>query len=559
MLSHIHYYLVNHAVLLLFLILGLGYLLGRIRIGKSFELGPVSGVLFVGLIFGHFGYQLSPTVQSLGFVLFIFSVGFQSEPKFFAVLLKDGMKYLALALVIGTTGFLLALGLSKIFGFSHGSAAGLLAGGMTSSPTLAAAQEAVHSGAYTPPSGIPVNEVLTSITASYAITYIFGLVGLILIIGLLPRILHIDLPAEAAKLADDGKAGFDGDQVNSRIHIEYRAYQLTNPIYVGMNLREVHENISGRITVHRLKRAGQFVEVNEETVFHDGDLVSVSGYLSEFMVDMEKEIGPEIDDTDLRDLRMESIPIVVTQSDAIGITFKELGVTEHYGCFVSVLQRVGVEILIEPNVSLERGDVLTVTEPKTNVDMLGKRLGHIERSVPETDLLTFALAIAAGILVGTITIPVFGVSIGIGSAGGLLAAGLGLGFLHSVYPTFGRVPPATRWIFIEMGLLIFMAGVGLRAGGGIVETVLSVGPTLFLCGAIVTTVPILLGYLFGRKILGINPVLLLGAITGSMTSGASLSIVNKEAKSTVPALGYTGAYAFANVILTIAGSLILRL
>ena len=148
-------------------------------------------------------------------------------------------------------------------------------------------------------------------------------------------------------------------------------------------------------------------------------------------------------------------------------------------------------------------------------------------------------------------------SIGLGSAGGLLASGLAIGYLRSVYPVFGRLPDGARWILMEFGLLLFMAGVGLRAGGDIIETFANAGPVLILAGISVTLIPVLTGYYFGRKVLKMHPVLLLGGITGSMTSGASLSIVTKAANSSVPSLGYTGAYAFANVLLTIAGSIIL--
>ncbi|WP_085756779.1 hypothetical protein [Oceanicoccus sagamiensis] len=132
-----------------------------------------------------------------------------------------------------------------------------------------------------------------------------------------------------------------------------------------------------------------------------------------------------------------------------------------------------------------------------------------------------------------------------------------IGYLRNIYPTFGRMPEAARWILMEFGLLIFMAGVGLRAGGGIVDTLQNAGPSLLLAGITVTCIPVFVGYFFGRVVLGINPVLLLGGITGSMTSGASLSVVTKAADSSVPSLGYTGAYAFSNVLLTIAGSIIL--
>jgi putative transport protein len=148
-------------------------------------------------------------------------------------------------------------------------------------------------------------------------------------------------------------------------------------------------------------------------------------------------------------------------------------------------------------------------------------------------------------------------SIGLGSAGGLLASGLIIGYLRSIKPTFGRLPEAARWILMDFGLLLFMAGVGLRAGGDILETFAVAGPLLVLAGVAVTLTPIFVGYIFGRKVLKIHPVLLFGGITGSMTSGAALSVVTKAAKSSMPSLGYTGAYAFANVLLTIIGSIIL--
>ena len=172
-------------------------------------------------------------------------------------------------------------------------------------------------------------------------------------------------------------------------------------------------------------------------------------------------------------------------------------------------------------------------------------------------MVTFAFGIAFGVVIGPLSVKVGQLSIGLGSAGGLLSSGLLIGYLRSVYPVFGRMPDSARWILMEFGLLLFMAGVGLRAGGDIIETFVTAGPMLVLAGIVVTATPIFIGYFFGRKVLKIHPVLLFGGITGSMTSGASLSVVTKAANSSMPSLGYTGAYAFANVLLTVAGSIIL--
>jgi putative transport protein len=221
--------------------------------------------------------------------------------------------------------------------------------------------------------------------------------------------------------------------------------------------------------------------------------------------------------------------------------------------------RLQTELPIEPSLRIKRGDVLAVTGPSGNVERLAEHLGHLERSVVETDLLTLAFGIAAGIAIGTLTVTIAGVSIGLGTAGGLLTTGLVIGYLRSIRPTFGRIPAPVRWTFMELGLQMFMAGVGVSAGSGIVETLLSVGPSLVLCGIAVTVVPVVAGWLIGSRLLRLNPAILLGAITGAMTSGAALSVVNSAARSSAPALGYTGAYAFANVILTLAGTLIVRL
>jgi putative transport protein len=224
---------------------------------------------------------------------------------------------------------------------------------------------------------------------------------------------------------------------------------------------------------------------------------------------------------------------------------------------VTSVKGMRFEVPVTADFRLRKSDILTVVGFEENVDLLGEKLGHVERESAETDMLTFAFGIVFGVLVGLLAIKVGQLSIGLGSAGGLLASGLVIGYLRSIHPTFGRLPEAASWVLMEFGLLLFMAGVGLRAGGDILETLAAAGPLLILAGVLVTLIPIFVGYIFGRKVLKINPVLLFGGITGSMTSGAALSVVTKAANSPMPSLGYTGAYAFANVLLTIAGSIIM--
>ncbi|MDJ0717709.1 MAG: hypothetical protein QNJ54_26385 [Prochloraceae cyanobacterium] len=555
--EYLNNFLQTNQISLLFLVIGLGYLVGQVKI-RGFDVGSVAGVLLVGLILGQFDYEISPVIQSLGFTLFIASVGYQAGPKFFNVLFTQGLKYLILALVVSGTGFAVAAGISKVFGFAPGIPAGLLAGAMTSTPTLAAAQAAVQGGQVPIPEGLSVDEVIGNINTGYAITYIFGLVGLILIIRFLPKLLGVNLAKEAAHLESQSIEPDEALNNKASRAILTRAYHITKEDLTERRLSKLYERVQGEITVVKIKRENEFIPVTPDTVLRLGDRVTLVGHLDK-MVKASDVLGPEVPEDDLLDIPSETAQIVVHKLKPKGLILSKLAISENYGCVLSKIKRLGVNIPVNTNIKLLNGDVLWLTGPGTNLERLGSRLGYLERQVDETDLITMGLGIAIGGLLGTFAIKLGVISLGLGSAGGLLSVGLIVGYLRSVHPTFGRVPTGVIWLFTELGLLIFMTGVGLKAGQTLLTTLQSIGPTLLLSGVLVTCFPVIVGYFFGLYVLKISPVLLMGGITGSMTSGGSLKIVTSEAKSSIPALGYTGAYAFANVLLTIAGSLIMRM
>ncbi|MDH4007213.1 MAG: hypothetical protein OEU35_04045 [Desulfuromonadales bacterium] len=537
-------------VLTLFLILGVGYLIGAIRLG-SFSLGPVAGVLFAGLFLGHFDFQMSAGAQSVGFALFIFSVGYQAGPRFFDVLRTDGLKYFLLALVIAVTGFGVAVVAAQLLSLTPGTSAGLLSGGLTSSPTLAAAQEALRSGQVKPPAGISADEMIGNVATGYAITYIFGLAGLIAVIKLLPQVLGIDLEKEAKALEADDESG-SSQQAN----ISARIYRVTNEEMTKIPGKQLSEKYWDKTSVVRFKRGGEFVKPDPSGFLQLGDelyILAPVSFFTETVGKFGEEITPEASTAQFT----ETAQIVVINKQAVGKSLEELDIARKFGVLLTRISRMRMEVPRTVDFKLRKGDLLTVVGTRETVDLLGEEFGHVEREVAETDMVTFAFGIAFGVVIGLFAVNVGQLSIGLGSAGGLLTSGLAIGYLRSVHPTFGRLPDAARWILMEFGLLIFMAGVGLRAGGNIIETFATAGPVLVVAGICVTMIPIFVGYFFGRKVLKIHPVLLLGGITGSMTSGASLSVVTKAANSSVPSLGYTGAYAFANVLLTVAGSIIL--
>jgi putative transport protein len=538
-------------VLTLFLIIGMGYLIGGIRIG-SFSLGPVAGVLFAGLFLGHFGFRMDAGAQSVGFALFIFSVGYQAGPRFFDVLRTDGLKYFLLALVVAVTGFSIAVIATQLLSLAPGTSGGLLSGGLTSSPTLAAAQEAIRSGQIKPPEGLTADAMIGNVATGYAITYIFGLAGLIAIIKLLPQILGIDLEKEAKALEGEVESGTASQPAN----VSARIYRVTNEELIKIPAKQLREQYWDKTSVVRVRRNGEIIEPGTDGFLQLGDellILAPVEYFTKTISKFGEEITPETSTSQFT----ETAQIVVINKNAIGQSVQELDIARKFGVLLTSVTRMRMEVPRTSDFPLRKGDILTVVGPHEHVDLLGEELGHVEREIAETDMVTFAFGIAIGVVIGLFAITVGQLSIGLGSAGGLLTSGLVIGYLRSVYPVFGRMPDAARWILMEFGLLIFMAGVGLRAGGDIIETFVTAGPVLVLAGISVTLIPVFVGYFFGRKVLKIHPVLLLGGITGSMTSGASLSVVTKAANSSIPSLGYTGAYAFANVLLTIAGSIVL--
>jgi putative transport protein len=543
-------FLRGQPVITLFLALAAGYALGRIKVA-GFTLGAVAGTLLVSLLLGRYGFRISAGAQAVAFALFIFAVGYQAGPRFIEVLKSQGVRYLALALVVAAIGVTTAVIAGKWLALPPGGTAGLLAGAMTTTPTLAAAQEAVRSGIVAIPADSSPEQVVTTIGTSYAITYIIGLIGVIMIVRLLPRILGIDLAAQARQL----DAANHGD---AAVQLQARGYRVTRAEFCTPTIAELAGRFWDGMAVVRLRRAGDWCAPAAGSHLQIGDEVYAYGDAAFFRGGIE-QIGDEIPLLSEVELSSTSTHVVVARRDAVGRALADLDLARKHGLVVVEVRRDGIRVPIARNLQLQRGDILNVVGPKSAVAALNDILGPVEANAIETDMMTFALGIAAGSAVGLLSVKVAGVPLGLGSAGGLLAAGLVTGWFNSTRPTVGKFPDAARWVLMEFGLLVFMCGVGLQAGGDIVEAFRAAGPALILAAVFVVTLPVIGGYLFGRKVLGLHPVLLMGALTGAMTSSASLSLVTSEADSATPALGYTGTYAFANVILTVAGTLVMLL
>ncbi len=435
-------------VLLLFLLIGMGYIIGRINVA-GFSLGPVAGVLFAGLFLGHHGLRIGSGAQSVGFALFIFSVGYQAGPRFFSALKADGVKYFILSLVVAVSAVLVTLLAAHLLTLQPGMSAGLLAGGLTSSPTLAAAQDAVREGSVAIPAGYTRDQVVGNIASAYAITYIFGLTGLITIIRYMPRILGIDLAAESQKLLETGSKNI------KPINITTRRYRVENPEFTAMSIQTIRMKYCDRLPLASVLRSGETVTIEPHKFLQPGDILELVGPRDLFSAGIQN-IGPELPlNWDISE-RQASTTIVVTSRQVFDSTLGELEIPRAFGVLVEQIRRAGVQVPHSNDLALCKGDILTVVGPRDRLERFGLYMGYLEADVSHTDMLTFSFGIVAGVLLGLLSFSAGGIDIGLGNAGGLLASGLAIGYLRSVRPTFGHLPEATSWWLMEFGLLLFI-------------------------------------------------------------------------------------------------------
>lgn len=554
-------FLRHNETILLFLVIALGYALGRIKIGW-FSLGTTAGALIVGLAIGLFKFEVSPLVKSIGFGVFIYAVGLRVGPQFFDGMRKDGLKLITMALVASLAGFGLTWLLCRWFALPPGIAPGIIAGAMTNTPTLGAAEQAVTSGAITLPAGVTAKMAMANITVAYAITYLFGTVGLIVFFKVLPRMFGYDLAKEAVKLEKEMHRGVAEQDMYSDYFSEYssqgvRAFKLTNPKLAGKKLSELQGHLPAQLVIERIKRGDRIIEPADDETLEPGDLVAVSGHI-EALLRGPEAIGPESPDKDVLDIMGEDVEILVTNKAAVDKSLAELGREQGFGVYLKALIRSGVEQHITRGMKLKKGDLMIVTGVKTHVDRLATYLGYTVRRSAVTDLFTLSVGMVLGGLLGSFSVKVFGAPVSLGSAGGLLISGILISFLRSRHPTFGNIPGGARAVLEDIGLTIFIAVVGLGAGGSVVEVLKTSGLPVFLVGVTVTLIPAFLAFLWGMYVLKLNPVINIGACTGAITITAALKAVNEEAQSSLPALGYPVPYAISTVVLTVMGYLILQ-
>ncbi|MBL0372949.1 aspartate-alanine antiporter [Rhizobium sp. KVB221] len=549
----------SHPEIALFLTLALGYLIGKVRLGGH-ALGLVTGALFAGLLMGQLAIEVSNELKIIFLLLFLFANGYGAGPQFFRALRQDGFGPLVLTLVVCFSGLLMVWLTSRLMGLSTGYTAGLLSGALTQSSAMGTASEAIMA--------LPLPEqerlaLVNQIPIADAVCYLFGFWGeVIFVAAVLPKLLGIDLEKEAKAL--DAKLGIKEEtSVRSAYSVQAARGVLieTDRFRTVADLEAEAAAAGQRLTVLRVRHGDHIIDATPSTALKIGDVVALAGRRS-WIVDFTSKIGREEDDAVLLDIPFDSANIIITNAAIEKETLGEIAATRDYtrGIFITRLRRGEQDIPISLKTRLQQGDGISLVGNSASLAKAADDLGYWERPSILTNMFTLGVGIVVGCLIGLPALYIGGVKLALSTSVGTLLAGLFLGWLHSKRPWMvGNIPEPTRLFLINFGLAGFVAITGLHAGPGFIAGLKDVGIPLFIAGIFCTCVPPTIGMLFGKYILRMNPVLLLGAVSGAQTMTAAMVAVQERAKSQAPVIGFTVPYALGNIILTTFGSIIVLL
>src|SRR5215472_11718350 len=564
----------------IFLTLALGYYFGKFTF-KGIGLGSVTATLLAGVLIGQIGITISQPLKAFAFLLFLFAVGYGVGPQFVRGVAKDGLPQAIFAAVQCAFCLLVPVVICKFVGYDLGYSAGLYSRSQTISAALGLSTDAINR------LGVAADEakrLIDSMPVAYAVTYMFGTVGSAIVIALIcPALVRMDL-VTACKEYEEKQGGTKelGGPGSAWHRWEMRAFRVQPGGKVnGLRAIEAEALVpNARIFVMRLRRNGVIEEASADTVLREGDVVAVAGTREamlniigervkmaavgsgrEAVVNMSS-IPAEVDDPELLSVPVEGVDAYVTNKEVDGKTLAEIAkLPGTRGVFLRKITRgaTATAIPILPNTKIYRGDILTLVGRTQDTSAAAKMVGVPDRPTDIADVAFIGAGITLGALLGALVWKIGGVPLTLSTAGGALIAGLVLGWLRSTRPFFGRIPSPTVWFMNSVGLNIFIAIVGISAGPGFVNGLRTQGISLFLWGALATTLPLIFGLYIGKYIFRFHDAILLGILSGARTTTASLGLVCDRAQSQIPALGYTVTYAVGNTLLTIWGMVLIVL
>ena len=544
---------VAHTILVYAIVIAAGVLLGKIKI-FGISLGATF-VLFCGILIGHLGVTVDAAtlkfIQEFGLILFIFSIGLQVGPGFFSSFKHEGLQLNGIAMLIVALNVVVALAIYFIAGnISMTDMVGVMSGAVTNTPGLGAAQQALIETVGERATGL--NE---SMSLGYAAAYPLGVIGIILSMVLLRAFFRINVNKEVEDI--------EREKEDSQLKPHVITYQVTNRLIYDITVTRLHAIIDHNFTISRLKRADGTVEIPQgETTIRKDDVLRI--VMSAHDQDIfDAIIGPHVD----FDWQLETEPkgivskrIVITQSELNGRKIGSIRLHEGYKVNVTRVYRAGVELLASPNLSLQLGDRLTVVGREEDVDRLGKRMGNSYKRLDHPNLFTMFIGIVLGIIVGSIPIMLPGMSVPmkLGLAGGPLIVAILIGRYGYKVKLVTYTSNAASLMLRELGLCLFLASVGLAAGGQFVSTILSVnGARWVLYGFLITIIPLLIAVVVARGQFNLNYCIIMGLVAGATTDPPALGYANTTAGNDAPAVAYATVYPLTMFMRVLIAELII--
>ncbi|MER5636919.1 aspartate-alanine antiporter [Kitasatospora sp. NPDC002227] len=546
----------ENAVLALFACLGIGYLVGKLRVGPI-QLGGICGTLIVSMLIGAQHVSVNSDVKNVAFALFIFSLGYIAGPQFFANLNAKGLRFGVLSVLEAGVVILLALGFAKGFDLDVGTASGILAGAATESAVVGTAQEAIGKlSGITPDQS---NQLQAHVATAYSVCYLFGLITIVMLTSqLFPMMLRIKLPEACRELWEKMRGGdtsLGEDEQAALPALVGRTYLVSQG--EGATIATFQSTARQLISIEGVKRDGQVLTAAPDLVLRRGDRVLVVGG-REAVMDAGHELGPETSGVPGLDSPLAVQQVVVTSKELSGRSLNELRAADgEYtgGVYLTDIQRVDHHLPAVGETELRRGDTLTVVGARSKVDKFTAKIGAGVRQ-DTADYIYLSLGICVGVLLGMVSVHAGSANLSLGTGGGCLIAGLVFGWLRAQHPTFGAYPPVAAQTAKDIGLSMFIAVTGLAAGPDAGPLLRQYPVLLPSAGILMVVVPALLSLFVGRKLLKIEPPILIGAVAGQQCSTPAITAVSNVAQSSVPMLGYTITYTLSNFLLPLTGPIL---
>ncbi|CAD5724080.1 TPA: putative transporter [Shigella flexneri] len=524
-------------VSILALVAVVGLFIGNVKF-RGIGLG-IGGVLFGGIIVGHFVSQAGMTlssdmlhvIQEFGLILFVYTIGIQVGPGFFASLRVSGLRLNLFAVLIVIIGGLVTAILHKLFDIPLPVVLGIFSGAVTKTPALGAGQQILRD------LGTPM-EMVDQMGMSYAMAYPFGICGILFTMWMLRVIFRVNVETEAQQ--------HESSRTNGGALIKTINIRVENPNLHDLAIKDVPILNGDKIICSRLKREETLKVPSPDTIIQLGDLLHLVGQPAD-LHNAQLVIGQEVDtslSTKGTDLRVERV--VVTNENVLGKRIRDLHFKERYDVVISRLNRAGVELVASGDISLQFGDILNLVGRPSAIDAVANVLGNAQQKLQQVQMLPVFIGIGLGVLLGSIPVfvPGFPAALKLGLAGGPLIMALILGRIGSIGKLYWFMPPSANLALRELGIVLFLSVVGLKSGGDFVNTLVNgEGLSWIGYGALITAVPLITVGILARMLAKMNYLTMCGMLAGSMTDPPALAFANNlHPTSGAAALSYATVY-----------------